>query len=238
MIVHFRALEEFRMEVTHMKRSPIVTVAIIFILCTSPGKVFSQNLHLAPGVDRWAIKTSFVAHPEQQKISIEELLALPNPVDREESKYDTARIPFTVGSRGLKEGMLVTTTAWLHLVALEDDSRNHRDGDYHVQIRSSAEWSDSCLVTEVPFPEFVRDSALAQKCEIVRRFIKDNLLRGREPGTRGNKLEHAVYVTITGQLFFDLPHVKGNPRGKRGMKSYTPWEIHPIIGISFAPVPK
>jgi hypothetical protein len=32
--------------------------------------------------------------------------------------------------------------------------------------------------------------------------------------------------------------VKGNPRGKRGMKSYTPWEIHPITAIKFAPTRK
>jgi hypothetical protein len=63
------------------------------------------------------------------------------------------------------------------------------------------------------------------------------MLNGKEPGTRGNKLDHAVYVTIKGQLFFDAPHVKGEPRGKRDMKSYTPWELHPVYSIRFAPKP-
>jgi hypothetical protein len=198
----------------------------------------AQQLHLEPGVERWTVKTSIVDHAQKKKVPINDLLALPNPVDQEDSKYDTTRIPFPVGSRHLKEGEIVTTTAWLHLVALEDDSKNHRDGDYHIQIRNSPEWADSCLVVEVPYSEFVHDPSLAEQCSKVRQFIKDNLLKGKEPGIKGNKLDHAVYVTITGQLFFDLPHVKGNPRGKRGMKSYTPWEIHPITAIKFAPAPK
>lgn len=201
--------------------------------------LFTQNLHLEPGVERWAIKTSTSEHSQKKtRISIVELLALPNPVGREESKYDTLRIPFAVGPHHLKEGQLVTTTAWLHLVALEDDSRNHRDGDYHIQIRKSRERADSCLIVEVPFPEFVPNPVLGKQCGDVRQFIKDELLNGKEPGTKGNILDHPVFVSITGQLFFDLSHVRGNPRGKRGMKSYTPWEIHPITAIKFAPIPK
>jgi len=211
------------------------------VLCTLTlglNPLFAQNMHLAPGVERWAIKTSLLDQPQKKKIPLAELLALPNPIDKEDSKYDSVRIPFTVGPRHLHEGEIITTTAWLHLVALEDDSKNHRDGDYHIQIRTSPEWQDSCLVVEVPYPDFVPDPALGEKCGKVRQFIKDNLLQGKEPGTKGNKLDHPAYVTITGQLFFDLPHVKGNPRGKRGMKSYTPWEIHPITSIKFAPTPK
>jgi hypothetical protein len=215
-------------------RLALLTCALMLCLNT----LFSQNPHLEPGVERWAIKTSLIDHAQKKKVPIGELLALPNPVDQENSKYDSVRIPFAVGPHHLQEGEIVTTTAWLHLVALEDDAKNHRDGDYHIQIRNSSEWKDSCLVVEVPYPEFVSDPALAQKCGAVRQFIKDHLLQGKEPGTKGNKLDHPVYVAITGQLFFDLPHVKGNPRGKRGMKSYTPWEIHPITAIKFAPIPK
>jgi hypothetical protein len=199
--------------------------------------IFSQTLHIEPGVERWAIKTSLPDHSQTMDVPIAELLALPNPVNQGDSKYDSLRIPLSVGTRQLREGDIITTTAWLHLVALEDDSKKHRDGDFHIQIRTSPDWLDSCLVVEVPYPNFVSDPILAGKCGKVRQFIKDNLLKGKEPGTKGNKLDHPVYVTITGQLFFDLPHVKGNPRGKRGMKSYTPWEIHPITKIKFAPKP-
>ena len=78
---------------------------------------------------------------------------------------------------------------------------------------------------------------LKSKCADVRKFIRDELLNGKKPGTTGNKMQHEVYVTVTGQLFFDAPHLKGNPRGKRGMKSYTPWELHPVFATKFAPKP-
>jgi hypothetical protein len=218
-------------------RSVLLTLLVCSpVLCLNT--LLPQNLHFQPGVARWSIKTSLVKHAETKNVSIDDLLTLPNPADHHDSKYDEARIPSAVGSHRLQEGEIVSITAWLHLVALEDDSRSHRDGDYHIQVRRSAEWQDSCLIVEVPFPEFVPDSILADQCRIVREFIKDNLLQGREPGTRGNKIEHPVYVTITGQLFFDLPHLKGNPRGKRGMKSYTAWEIHPVTAINFAPTPQ
>jgi hypothetical protein len=224
------------MEATMKTLIRMTLLACALMICQSI--LFTQNLHLEPGVERWAIKTSLINHPQKKKVPIGQLLALPNPVDQGDSKYDSVRIPLAVGPDHLQEGDIVTTTAWLHLVALEDDSKTHRDGDYHIQIRSSSEWKDSCLVVEVPFSEFVSDPSLAKQCGAVHQFIKDRLLNGKEPGTRGNMLEHPVYVTITGQLFFDLPHVKGNPRGKRGMKSYTPWEIHPITAIKFAPKPK
>lgn len=198
----------------------------------------SAQQHLAPGVERWAIKTSLPAQTQRRTITLDELLSLPNPVDHEERLYDTTRIPVAVGPHELREGQIVTTTGWIHLVALEDDSRTHRDGDYHIQIRNSPVWSDSCLIIEVALPEFVSDPVLARKCGEVREFIREKLLGGREPGTRGNILEHAAYVRITGQLFFDLPHVKGLPRGKRMMKSYTPWEIHPVTAMRFARIPK
>lgn len=85
--------------------------------------------------------------------------------------------------------------------------------------------------------KFVLYPDLKAKCAEVRKFIRDELLNGNEPGTTGNKMQHEVYVTVTGQLFFDAPHLKGNPRGKRGMKSYTPWELHPVFAIKFAPKP-
>jgi len=43
---------------------------------------------------------------------------------------------------------------------------------------------------------------------------------------------------MTGQLFFDDSHVGDAPRGKKGMKAATFWELHPVTAISFAPVPR
>jgi hypothetical protein len=214
------------------RRASLVTLWLL--TCAWAG----AQQHLAPGVERWAIKTSVVAHPQRKSASLQELLSLPDPIDHEERVYDTTRIAVAVGPHNLREGQMVTTTGWIHLVALEDDSRSHRDGDYHIQIRNSPTWSDSCLIIEVPLREFVADPDLGRKCGEVRDFVRLKLLNGKEPGTRGNILEHPVFVRITGQLFFDLPHVKGLPRGRRLMKSYTPWEIHPVTSMRFARPPK
>ena len=207
----------------------------VFLVLVS-GRTFGQQ-HLAPGVERWPIKTSLLSHPNRKTVPLKELLALPSPIDSEDSQYQAKRIPIAVGKHSLKEGDIITTTAWLHLVALEDNSQTHRDGDYHIQIRTSPEWADTCLIIEVPHAEFVSNKTLARQCDAVRQFIKERMLNGKEPGTRGNKLDHPVYVTIKGQLFFDAPHVKGEPRGKRNMKSYTPWELHPVYSIRFASKP-
>jgi len=41
----------------------------------------------------------------------------------------------------------------------------------------------------------------------VRAFIRDKLVKGKEPSTSGSVMQRQVYVTITGQLFYDDSHV-------------------------------
>jgi hypothetical protein len=50
-------------------------------------------------------------------------------------------------------------------------------------------------------------------------------------------LQHPVYVTVTGILFYDDSHVGDPPRGKMGMKAATLWELHPVTAMVFAPKP-
>jgi hypothetical protein len=201
--------------------------------------LYAQPLELNPGIDRWSIKTSLPDNPQKKTITIDQLLRLKNPIENYSSvKYDSVRIPKKVDF-GLKEGDIVTITGWLHLVALENDAKQHRDGDYHIQLRNSPVWADSCLIVEVAFPDprFVQNPDLRNSCKEVRDFIKTKMLKGKEPGTTGNKMIHPCHVSITGQLFFDAVHLgaskKGVFRGKRGMKSYTCWEIHPVTAIKF-----
>jgi hypothetical protein len=51
-------------------------------------------------------------------------------------------------------------------------------------------------------------------------------------------MQHPVYVTVTGILFYDDSHVGDAPRGKKGMKAATLWELHPVTAIAFAPAPQ
>ena len=180
------------------------------------------------GVDRWAIKTSVL--PDTPKvIKLTTILSLGNPIAKyTKDLYDSHRIFQQIS--GFKEGNIITVTGYILLVATEDD------GDYHIQIRTTPQWADSCFIVEVPNPKFVKDSALARRCLQVRNFIKMNVLNGKEPTI--TKVKGIHYVTITGQLFFDATHLgatkKGVYRGKMGMKSYSCWEIHPITNIQNA----
>jgi len=216
-----------------IKHAAIPLLPLLILLATY-GLCQAQD-DLQPGVERWAIKTSLAANPRNKKSTIDAMLSLPNPIAKKSDASETVRIAKTVG--GLKEGDIVTITGWLLLVALEDDSKKHRDGDFHIQIRPTADWADSCLVVEIPDSDFVDDPDLKAKCAQARQFVLTKLLKNKQPGTAGNKMVHPVFVTITGQLFFDAVHMTGQPRGKKGMHSYTCWELHPVTNMAFAPKP-
>jgi hypothetical protein len=218
----------------------------LILLATGAVPIFAQTLDVQPGSERWFVKTSIPASPKKKTITIRKLLALGSPIGTPSEAPDSTRIANPASPGAAKEGTIVTTTAWLHLVALERASGTHRDGDYHIQLRSDSTWGDSCFIVEVPYPPFVGDPALKDSCERVRTFIRDRLLAGNEPGTRGNIMQHRVHVKIKGQLFFDASHLRNDgtidPRGKQGhgptpMHSYTAWELHPIISMSFAKNP-
>jgi hypothetical protein len=208
---------------------------LVAIFCTSLfiSSSISQAQSLEPGVYRWAIKTSVVSWAPKKKATLDALLSLDNPVSTRSQVPADSRMAKTVD--GLKEGDIITITGWLFLVALEDDPKKHRDGDFHIQIRNNPDWADSCLIVEIPDSDFVSDPQLKQKCAQAREFVVSRLLNGKQPTTAGNKMTHPVFVTITGQLFFDGEHMSGPPRGKRGMHSYTCWELHPVMNMSFAP---
>jgi hypothetical protein len=197
----------------------------------------SRESDLKPGKERWSIKTSVLSHSKPKPIKIEDLLKLPAPVDRFDKKlYEYDRIKDSVLCDGVyfKEGDIVTTKGYVHLVALECDEEK-KDGDYHIQVLPGSDWTDSCLIVEVPYPEFIKkDAILKLKVEKAREFVYDVLLKGKNRNTKGKALSPPVYVKITGQLFFDGVHLGGFPRGKedpelkKPMKSYTCWEIHPV----------
>ncbi len=90
---------------------------------------------------------------------------------------------------------------------------------------------------EVPEPAAAPTEALRTRFQTVRDFIKSKLLKDKEPSTKGSVLAHPAYVEVTGQLFYDDSHVGDQPRGKKGCKAGTLWELHPVTPIQFAPKP-
>jgi hypothetical protein len=208
------------------------TFLFVAVLTAASGAAWSQ------GVERWPVKTSVpdgTNFSKAAQVALTDLLALPDApgVGHDDAKYQSARIPAKAGDK-FSEGQLLTTTGWLHLVAGETD------GDYHIQISDSDSTGDHCLIVEVPNPDpkFTASADLQPKFAAVRDLIKTKMLAGKDPSVGGSVLQHPVYVTVSGILFYDDSHVGDPPRGKKGMHAATLWELHPVTAITFAPKPQ
>jgi hypothetical protein len=214
----------------------LLSAGLLYAECHSPGK------------DRWPIKTSVVASPNYAKtktVTLADLSKLGNPpgAKNKDARYQSARIPAFQNSLGVKEGDFLTVRGYLYLVATEDN-----DCDYHIQLTDQPRTttdkptpSDLCVIVEVARPDSFQDPELQKRAQAVRDRIKTKLLVNQEPVPTGNVMQHAVYVQVTGQLFFDDAHLNNDgtpqPRGKRDMKSNTLWELHPVLAFQFATAP-
>jgi hypothetical protein len=171
----------------------------------------ARGAEFTPGKARWIIKTTVLdeANVEQGKfVAYDDLVKLANPQDvkRNDSRFQETRIPAFENTLEVKEGDILTTRAWLHLVAPEDD------GDYHIQISGSRDSQESCMVVEVPVPDerFVSSDTLRPHVKQVREFVDKRLLAGKpsnHPGSK-RKMMHPPFVEVTGQLFYDDAHVR------------------------------
>ena len=221
-------------------RSRSILFLVVLLSCNCV--LAQEKIDVAPGVDRWEVKTNITSTAKPKKVALNKLLGLPLlAAAYNDTNYPDKLIPVTVGGT-LKEGDIITTEGYLHLVALEKASGNKRDGDYHMQLTLNPEWGDSCFIVEIPYSEFAAAN-IKDQCDNARAFVRDEILNGKNPSTAGSKMQSDVYVKVTGQLFYDAVHAKTmrNPdpskrtyRGKKGMHSYTAWEIHPVIKIEFA----
>jgi len=212
----------------------------IWILLIASDILWGQKFN--PGKERWQIKTSVTRIYEKKDISLIELLQLQAPIQNYQKnirfEFQDQRFPASIGRHHLREGDIITTYGYILLVAIEKNKKGE-DGDYHIQIRTSPLWADSCLIIEATFPPFINgNNALQDSCRKVRDFFDHFILKGKSKVCFGTNGFPAPYVKITGQLFFDAYHMNTPPRGKQNcinqnkMKSYTCWEIHPIIAIS------
>src|ERR1017187_4469158 len=211
---------------------PMRTFLFVVVLTAASCVAYAQ------GVERWSIKTSVpdgTNFSRATQVALLDLLALPDgpEVTHNDPRYQSARGPGEAGEE-FPVGKLIAPTGWLHLVAGETD------GDYHIQISGSVVTGDQCLIVEVPNPDpkVTASADLQPKFAAVRDLIKTKMLAGKDPSVGGSVLQHPVYVTVSGILFYDDSHVGDQPRGKKGMKAATLWELHPVTAIAFAAAPK
>ncbi len=209
----------------NLNQKQLFFIVVLVLLLSAATAVLGFN----PGKVRWPIKTSVPEGANLEnpiEVNLQDLLKLENPPDvgKNDRRYRAARIPAFQNSLGLKEGDIISTKGWLHLVAAEGD------GDYHIQISASETDGNHCLVIEAPTPEtrFVKSARIRKMSAEVRAFVRENFLNGKQP-PKGGKIVRPKLVRVVGQLFFDSWHVTdAEPRGKKGMKAATLWEIHPI----------
>jgi hypothetical protein len=201
-----------------------------------------------PGSDkaRWPVKTSVPDGTDLSKagtlIDLADLLSMQPAAEHMTKDFESVRYPKAGGAR-YAEGQIVRTRGYLRLIAGEDD------GDYHMQLSTTPDTFDNCLVVEVPNDDktfIARSPDLIPLAKSVRDWVATGLKLTKDPLGRILVMQKPPYVEVTGQLFFDAEHQaamgKGDFRGKsingKQLPSKTSWELHPVIKMAFAPVPK
>lgn len=213
----------------------LVTAGTAFLLVSLVGIGGALAQATAPANGRAAVKTSIAADAPKRTILLVALLDLKDVpgVSRNDPRFANARIAGFDNPAHLEEGDLVTTTGWIHVVAATPG------GGYQIQISASRESGAPCMIAEVPAagPARIGSARLREDAARIREWIRARLFRGGDASPRGSVMTHPVYVTITGQLFYDDAYVGEPPRGKKNMKASTLWELNPVTGLAFAPLP-
>ncbi len=134
-------------------------------------RAVAAQLTVKPGKERWPIKTSVPEGLDLTRgkpVLYADLVHLADAegVSKNDARYQATRIPLATALQA-KEGDILTTTGWVHLVAAESD------GDYHIQLSESRASQATCLIVEVPNPDpaFVATEALRPHFQAVREFI-------------------------------------------------------------------
>ncbi len=226
-------------------RSFLKIQTVIGMICLWGGGVNAAPLAcVSPGTERWPVKTSVPpSGAPAVKMTLADALSdakLPplKTVRKDDPRYQSVRI----SDQTVTEDKLVTISGWLYLVAFEAD-----DCDFHIQISTKPLTSanlpgvdDNSMIVEVPSGQYA--TTISGQVEGVRSWVVTNLLKGTDPKIGSvHVMDHPVFVTVTGALFYDDAHTydaeHNTGRGKKGLKSKTLWELHPLTSIAFAPKP-
>jgi hypothetical protein len=137
---------------------------------------------------------------------------------------------------GFKEGDMVTTHGYISMISIEDSGKQNET--YYIQLVANPYKKDSCLNIRITSDRFAGE-ARKRLTENAREFVRQQLLSGKNPSHGGSVMQNPVFVSITGQLVYNsaLAGAMRGPHplyiGKKGVRSYTPWEISNVNRLQF-----
>jgi hypothetical protein len=199
-----------------------------------PAIVPAAKAPVSPVKSNVGMKANTVAK-SNKTVKLDDLLQLPLLDRAFDNKHDLNNIPMAAKA-GLKEGDIVTTQGYLHLVATEDSGKVTEA--YYLQLTVHGQWGDSCLIVKVPSKQMSTMTSSEANMDL-KKFLRQQLTKGKTPCVGGNIMHNSVYVSVTGSLAYNSLYAgamrgpKPLYRGRRNMHSYTPWEIKNVSRLEF-----
>jgi hypothetical protein len=204
---------------------------IVVVATLVSGARAQTNSVVCGGSDRWPIKTT--ADTSKQVLdaaaastpkSVDDLLNLQRPSwTPPKSNYQNKAIPGA-------EGTVVRVRGWLYKIG-----HDPKDSDYHLQLVTDLQnCVGKAVIVEVPDDRCVVAANLVPFERTSRNEL--DVMLGHLPTLQGGEAPpKPTEVIVTGRLFYDLHHEKGDgspePRGHGDCKAGTLWEVHPVFAV-------
>ena len=131
-------------------------------------------------------------------------------------------------ARSERERDVYGISAWVRRVDKHKD-----DGDWHIELTERSDSpSDSCIVVEIPAPQYSLRYARARAA--LDSLIGDGRIR------RGGVIARPFRARVSGAAFFDGQHRRGGRRsdtidgehGRCNASVRALWEIHPVYRVT------
>jgi hypothetical protein len=183
------------------------------------------------GVDEPGGTSSPIAPAEAPKvIPLNDLMAMQGPPEANRASGTHPPAPFAGSAMSdIQAGDVLLLTGWLHRVSRAPDNT------YRLYMSPNRNSGARTLVAMVPVPDQALGSSSVQtQLQTVRTFIRQQLLRQREPSPRGSVMQRPIFVQLTGQLSIPRSPPAAPVRGKGSKATTAHWEISPVLEVRFA----
>jgi hypothetical protein len=129
----------------------------------------------------------------------------------------------------LQAGDVVVVTGWIHRISRAPD------GAYRLHLSASRNTEAKALMALVPPTVQAPNSPTVQaQVQEVRAFIKQQLMRQKEPSPRGSVMQRPIFVQLTGEVVSSRPSSGTPAQKKRAQEATAHWEIRRVLDIQFA----